>query len=277
MHQKKRAPAAATICPSGTASSSRSIGALSSSSRGRLRSNASEPLPPHGPCCASTSFLARSLGVGPTPPVDPSHSARPCRLDDAAVPTAAPALCRCLAGSCAGHAPPAVRDCLNVPAGWLWQGGGQASRPRETALPSRLCGDPSEHAGAATGTRIRHRLMLLGLSESRACPHSVSCALQQCRPGVACSALGGHVCVGEPRGVSEEARSGHQWELTRTSVRLPQDHALTSGVSQVSRGSPCCVACGTHRRTVPSACAQSSAAGALQRLAGVPARDDRGH
>lgn len=216
MHQKKRAPAAATICPSGTASSSRGIGALSSSSRGRLRSNASEPLPPTARTVqARHSSHARRVW-GPTPPFDPSHSARPCRLDDAPVPTAAPALCRCLADSCAGHAPPAVRDCLNVPAGWLQQGGGQASRPRESALPSRLCGDPPEHAGAATGTRIRHRLMLLGLSESRACPHSISCALQQCRPGVAHSALGGHVCVGS-RVASLRRRSRD----TSGSLRVP--------------------------------------------------------
>lgn len=69
------------------------------------------------------------------------------------------------------------------------KGRGQASRPRESALPSRLCGDPSKHAGAATGTRTRHRLLLSGLPESRACPHSISRALQPCRPGVAHSAL----------------------------------------------------------------------------------------
>jgi hypothetical protein len=190
------------------------------------------------------------------------------------VPTAAPAPRRCLAQSCAGHARPASVTVATYPPNGCGKGCGQAWRPQESALTSRLCGDPSERAGAVTGTRARRRLLLLGPSKSRACPHGISRALQRCRSGVAHSALGGHICVGKSGGVSHETQSGHEWKPACAPVRLPRDHALTPGVSQMSRGSPCCVACGTHGRVAPPACAQPSPAGALRRLTGAPTRDD---
>lgn len=61
-------------------------------------------------------------------------------------------------------------------------------------------GDSSVHERDSTGTPIRHRLMPVYLSESRARPHGVSYTVQQWRTGVVHRAFGGLTCAGMPGG-----------------------------------------------------------------------------
>jgi hypothetical protein len=81
-------------------------------------------------------------------------------------------------------------------------------------------GDSSGHAGDATGTPIRRRLMPVYLLEYCARPHGVSRAPRQCRTGVAHRAFGGLTCEGMPGGASQETRPGHHRDAVRTSLRL---------------------------------------------------------